>query len=116
MRRYRTAAKLAAAFGMIATAVVLLGVMAVRDAFDEEYKNLRAIKPGMTESQVLALLGKPERMYEKGSAPKDHYVKGRAYKERPITNKVYLYIGKEPIAYIYFDDQNNVEEAFVGGS
>jgi outer membrane protein assembly factor BamE (lipoprotein component of BamABCDE complex) len=88
----------------------------VGDAFDEEYKKFQSIKPGMTESQVLGLLGKPERMYEKGTAPKDYYIEGYAFKERPITNKVYIYVGKEPIAYIYFDNRNKVEEAFVGGS
>lgn len=116
MRRFGTAAKLAVALGLIAVAVVLITVMAVRDAFDEEYKRFQSIKPGMTDSQVLVLLGKPERMYEKGSAPKDYYIKGYAFKERPISNKVYIYVSKEPIAYIYFDDQNKVEEVFVGGS
>lgn len=116
MTRFRTATKVAAALVLIAAVIVLISVTAVRDAFDEEHKRFESIKPGMTESQVLALLGKPERMYEKSSAPKDYYVKGYAFKERLITNKVYIYIGKEPIAYIYFDDQNKVEEAFVGGS
>jgi outer membrane protein assembly factor BamE (lipoprotein component of BamABCDE complex) len=116
VRRFGTATKLAVGLGLIATAVVLIGVIAVGDAFDEEYKRFERIRPGMTESQVLALLGKPERMYEKGSAPKDYYIKGYAFKERPITNKVYVYVGKEPIAYIYFDNQNKVEEAVVGGS
>jgi hypothetical protein len=43
-------------------------------------------------------------------------VKGYAFKERPITNKVLIYVRSEPIAYVYFDEHGKVAEVFVGGS
>jgi outer membrane protein assembly factor BamE (lipoprotein component of BamABCDE complex) len=81
-----------------------------------DYERFRSIKVGMTEQEVREKLGAPVHVYETRSAPKDYYVKGYSFKERPITNKVLIYIASEPIAYIYVDHQAKVEEVFVGGS
>ncbi len=84
--------------------------------FKAEYERFQAIKAGMTEQEVREKLGTPAHVYDKASAPEDYYVKGYSRKERPITNKVLIYIASEPIAYVYLDDQGKVEEVFVGGS
>jgi len=86
------------------------------DAFREDYEGLRSIKVGMTEQGVIEKLGTPLHVYDKASAPKDYYVEGWSRRERAITHKVLIYIASEPIAYVYLDDQNKVEEVFVGGS
>ena len=84
--------------------------------FKAEYDKLRSVQVGWTEEQVKAHLGEPWKVYTKDGAPEDYYVEGWAHKERPITNKVWIYIEDEPSAYVYFDAQNRVEEIFVGGS
>ncbi len=70
----------------------------------------------MSEDQVLTILGPPFKTYERDSAPEDYYVEGYAKKVRPITGKVFIYIGSEPILYVYFDESHRVEETFIGGS
>ena len=101
----------------IVLAVLLIAnALVFRQAFKEEYGFFRAVKPGMSEAEVVNLLGSPYKVYEKATAPQNYYLEGYSFKERPITNKVFVYIGTEPIAYIYFDDKNRVEETFVGGS
>src|SRR5687768_6199998 len=82
--------------------------------FEKEYAAYRSIKPGMTEADVLAVLGHPDHQYTKATAPDDYYVKGYSHKRREITGKVFIYIGPEPIAYVYLDDNNIVEHVFVG--
>ncbi len=88
--------------------------------FDEvyggEYELLRSVKIGLTEEDVVELLGQPYKVYQATDAPDDYYVEGYSRKERRITGKVFIYIASEPIAYIYFDHDNKVEEVFVGGS
>ncbi len=84
--------------------------------FEEEYERFRAIQPGMTEQEVRVHLGTPTREFERETAPADYYVEGWSFNERPITNKVLIYVGSEPICYVYLDDANTVEEIFVGGS
>ena len=89
---------------------------AVEGVFEDEYDLFRSVQIGMSEQDVIDLLGKPHRVYRAPDAPADYYVNGYARKQRPIKNKVFIYIGSEPIAYIYFDQQNEVEDVFVGGS
>lgn len=84
--------------------------------FKEDYERFTSIQVGMTEEEVRARLGEPTYTYAKSSAPKDYYVKGYSFKKRDITNKVLIYVGREPIAYYYFDDNKKVEEVIVGGS
>jgi len=114
VRRSMRQSALRGALALLAGAALLqCGPSAV---FKADYERFQSIKAGMTEQEVREKLGTPIHVYDKASAPKDYYVKGYAHKERPITNKVLVYIASEPIAYVYLDDQNKVEEVFVGGS
>jgi len=110
---------------LVAVLAVLLGFSAllvysahvlVRDAFREEYELFRSVKVGMTEEEVVKRLGPPHWVYTAPDAPADYYVQGYNHKKRPISNKVFIYVAIEPIAYIYFDHQNTVEDVYVGGS
>lgn len=85
-------------------------------AFEEEYERFNSIAVGMTEQEVLERLGSPTLSYLSDDAPEDYYVEGYSFKKRPITHKVLIYVGSEPIAYIYLDKQEKVEDVFVGGS
>ena len=80
------------------------------------YKEYRNIEIGMTLQEVEDRLGQPYKDYYKDNAPKNYYKEGWSYNKRDIINKVYIYLSGEPIAYIYFDDDDEVEYAFVGGS
>jgi outer membrane protein assembly factor BamE (lipoprotein component of BamABCDE complex) len=116
MKRIGVATKVGIAATALVAGVILLSFLAVRGAFKEEYETFRSVQPGMSEEQVIQLLGKPYKVYEKDTAPKNYYVEGYAFKQRPITNKVYIYVASEPIAYVYFNKDNKVEEIFIGGS
>ncbi|MGH9777022.1 MAG: outer membrane protein assembly factor BamE domain-containing protein [Candidatus Acidiferrales bacterium] len=109
----------------VAALIVSLGLTAlliysahviIRDSFRDEYELFRSVKVGMTEDEVVRLLGPPHRVYTAANAPADYYVEGYNRKERPITNKVLIYVASEPIAYVYFDHENKVEDVYVGGS
>jgi hypothetical protein len=82
----------------------------------EDHKRFRAIKIGMSEAEVRSALGEPIFAYEGATAPADYYVKGYSFERRPITGRVLVYIGDEPIAYVYIDRAGKVEHVFVGGS
>jgi hypothetical protein len=86
------------------------------EVFGDQYRLFQSEQRGMSEQEVVQLLGKPYKVYEASTAPSDYYIEGYSYKRREITNKVYIYIATEPIAYIYLDKENRVEAVFVGGS
>ena len=100
--------------------LVLLGVSACRvpesPIVRAERERFQTITVGMTESAVTERLGQPLRRYRKESAPSPYYHSGYAYKERPISGGVLIYVGIETILYVYLDERGNVEEVFVGGS
>lgn len=73
------------------------------------------ISPGLSETEVRGLLGKPHREYDEG-APADYYVSGYARKERRISGKVLIYMGADLVLYVWIDKQGKVEEVFRGGS
>lgn len=108
--------KVVVGIGIVIAIAVLVGSLAIRTTFEEEYEKFRAVKPGMTEEEVVQLLGKPFKVYEKETAPKNYYIEGYAFKERPITSKVYIYVASEPILYVYIDKNKKVEDMFLGGS
>lgn len=85
-------------------------------AFRADYERFRSVRVGMTEQEVRNALGAPAQVYGRADAPEDYYVKGYSFRKRAITNKVLIYIAAEPIAYVYLDNQNKVEDVFVGGS
>jgi hypothetical protein len=98
-------------------ALAALYIVAVScEPFKDEYAKFRSIQKGMTEAEVIQRLGTPDRVYTKDNAPKNYYVEGWTHEEREIRGKVLIYIGSEPIAYIYLDPQGVVEHVFVGGS
>lgn len=99
-----------------AAAAALLLVVLSDPVFQEEYERLYAIKVGMTEAEVVERLGTPYEVHNAATAPENYYVGGYSYEERPIENKVFIYIEAEPIAYVYFDKENIVEYVYVGGS
>jgi len=81
----------------------------------------RIIENINTEEEVIKVFGKPHKIFYKGE--KDYYVKGYSFKRRLIQNKVYIYFPKmhssdyvDIILYVYFDNNNLVEDYFVGGS
>lgn len=84
--------------------------------FAADYEELRKVKIGMSEQEVRSILGAPQHEYTRANAPTPYYVKGWAYKERPITNRVLIYIRSEPIAYVWIDHNGRVEDVFIGGS
>lgn len=101
---------------LVLAGLVWWGSQAIDSVYGPEYERFEAIQVGMTEEQVRELLGDPLKVYDAETAPEDYYVEGWTFKRRPITNKVFIYIATEPIAYVWFDEQNRVEEVFVGGS
>lgn len=88
----------------------------MNEAFEPEYKRLEVIQVGMAEEEVIRLLGPPHWVFRKETAKKDYYIPGWSYKKRDITNKVLIYSFSEPIAYYYLDNNNKVEDIFIGGS
>lgn len=104
------------ALGFVLAASLATASCGPHPVFKQDYDRFHAITVGMTEQEVRQKLGEPNHIHEKATAPSDYYVKGYSFKERPITNKVLIYIALEPIAYVYLDNQGRVEEVFVGGS
>ena len=93
-----------------------VGDDAFQAVFGEEYERFRQVQLGMTEADVVSILGAPLETHEASSAPDDYYVDGWSFERRKIENKVYIYIASEPICYVYFDHQDRVEHVFIGGS
>ena len=104
------------AIGALMVAFGLIGII-VTALFnnDSRVKKLRSMK-GRTDTEVLAALGQPTKIYEKATAPAEYYVSGYNFERRPITNKVFIYVHGEIIGYVYFDAANRVEYVYVGGS
>ena len=86
-------------------ALVAIGCACVwggRDTyFDAQYEKFRSIKVDVTEDDVRKVLGVPTQVYDAATAPSSYYVEGYAFRPRPITNKVLIYVAIEPIAYYY---------------
>jgi hypothetical protein len=61
------------------------------DRLKQDYDRFHAITVGMTEQAVRGKLGEPVHVHEKATAPKDYYVRGYSFKERPITHKVLIH-------------------------
>lgn len=102
----------------IASAVAFLEKTIDRDLYPHLEK-YREIRRGMAEHEVIRLLGKPDKLYDEHSAPRDYYVKGYARKERPISSKVLIYMGRrdgDVVIYIWVDRRGFVEETFIGPS
>ena len=88
----------------------------VGTTFEAEHRRFRTVQLGMTETQVRALLDEPYKVYGAAENQTRYYIPGYSYEQRPITNKVLIYVGTEAIAYIYLNHDDRVEHLFVGGS
>lgn len=74
---------------------------------------------GHTEREVLTTLGRPHLIIYAEDVKKglvEYPIPGYAYPERPITNKVLVYIKGDAIFYIYIDYNDFVEDVFYGPS
>lgn len=72
---------------------------------------------GMTEPEIVRVLGKaPSLTYDRSTAPADYYVEGWGRRERPITHRVLIFELGHLICYVWLDERNVVEDAYVGGS
>ena len=74
------------------------------------------LRVGLTEREVVLLLGKEPLAYDRETAPANYYVDGWAFKQRPITHRVLIFFFGELICYVWLDAQGRVEDFFVGGS
>lgn len=111
----RAAVILLTAVAFIVLASVASRMIVVR-LFSEDYVPFLSVKGGMSEQEVVARLGPPDKVYDRETAPEDYYVPGHAYKKRRIGHKVYIYRGTEAVLYVYFNRQMIVEDVYVGGS
>lgn len=109
------------ALGLIAGSVCLIVGMVVIGGYLDKWRtptrNLWSqVNPGDSEESVRGALGAPYREYDPESAPPDYYVSGYARRERPITGKVLIYLGKDMVFYVWLDQAGHVEETFAGTS
>jgi hypothetical protein len=108
-----------AALALIAAVAVIGPRVVARRIFEtilsSDYARFRSVKPGWTDAQVRATLGKPYRTC-RPAGPTPCYIPGWARPRRAITGTVYVYLGSEPIAYVFMGADGRVDEVFVGGS
>ncbi len=107
--------------GLLAVALTVVSVTGLaRHASRKNepyYSRAAAIRPGMTEADVVQQLGDPAQTYERETAPQHYYAEGYSYRERPISHKVLIYFGgMDMIVYVYLDRQGRVEDVYMGGS
>jgi hypothetical protein len=91
-------------------------MLTIKSVVQEEYPLYKAISLGMSDREVITRLGQPKRIVTSPNYPSNYYIDGYSCKKRAITNKVFIYVGGEVIAYYYFNSENKVEDVFVGGS
>lgn len=81
-----------------------------------EYRIFKSINIGMHENIVLNKLGRPFKICDNNIAMDECKIEGYLYKNRPITDKVYVYKGNEFVAYYYINKIGLVEDVYVIGS
>lgn len=110
------------AVGALVALVLLVAVGLIasrsirRSLFGAEIARFEQVRVGMREADVRALLGPPSKEYSRETAPETYYVEGYSFERRKISGKVLIYVGSEPIAYVYVDPAGVVEYVYVGGS
>jgi outer membrane protein assembly factor BamE (lipoprotein component of BamABCDE complex) len=82
----------------------------------EEEAQLKRIKIGMSEKQVLIILGEPPTWTFTAKDNKDYYIPGHSFKKRNITNKVLLFVEGDMILYVWFNKEGFVEDTFLARS
>jgi hypothetical protein len=74
------------------------------------------IKLGDSMALILKRFGPPTYEYEAKSAPTDYYLSGYQKRERPISNRVLIYVEGDLALYVWIDRLNCVEDMYWGGS
>jgi hypothetical protein len=82
----------------------------------EDYRRFASTEVGMTRDEVLNWLGPPGYQFEANTVPVNYCVEFYSCSGRPIEHRLYVYLGGEPIACIYLDHQQRVENVYLGGS
>ncbi len=82
------------------------------------YKFYFLLKEGLTEQEVIRMLGNPVVVVQGPKRATDrYYVPGYEYQSYPVKKKVLIYFGfPDLIVYVYIDDEGTVEKIFRGGS
>lgn len=111
-RSLRKALVLAALLG-IALLAVILELKLWRAPTMENWQN---VVVGMTQAAVRERLGPPRHEYQRETAPSDYYVSGYGRKERPITNRVLIYLERDLVLYVWIDASGQVEEVAIAPS
>ena len=76
-------------------------------AFGPDYDELEAVEIGWSAAEVVARLGAPTVVYD-SSMTGDYYVSGYEHERRRITDRVFIFVRGEPIAYVYLDAMGRV--------
>lgn len=83
-------------------------------------ETFKVVWKGMREEEMIKRMEKLgiscEAVYTKENAPKHYYLEDFSYKERPITNKVYIYTYGNFVAYYWIDKEGKVEDVYIGGT
>ena len=80
------------------------------------YKDFGKISAGMSEAEVVRILGKSLDIIKAGDG-KAFPIPGYASDTYPISEKVLVYYGDfDSIAYVYINRSGRVEHVFAGGS
>jgi len=115
--------KKAIKYSSISIAAVFCTLLALRSVdylmrygLNEDYRLFMSIDVGMRSEDVVAILGVPDQKHRSGTPPDDYCVKGWRCDRRPITGELYVYIGSEPIAYVFVNKVGMVEHVYVIGS
>jgi len=82
----------------------------------EEEAQLKRIKIGMSEKQVLIILGEQPSWTFTAKDNKDYYIPGHSFKKRNITNKVFLFAKGDMILYVWIGQNGLVEDTFLARS
>jgi outer membrane protein assembly factor BamE (lipoprotein component of BamABCDE complex) len=103
---------------LAALGAVQVGAYLVWRSWNEPFvSQVGQVRSGMTEGQVLDILGAPAEVHLASEAPDDYYVRGYDYKRKKITGKVLVYVGgSDAICYVWVDPHGRVEDVFLGGS
>jgi hypothetical protein len=93
-----------------------VGDIVVKAPFRAQLDACEQIHEGMTVEEVGKLLGSPDYVFSAETVPADYTVLGYSCKRREISSTLHVYLFGEPIACIWVDAHNRVEDIYVGGS
>lgn len=76
----------------------------------------RQVTVGMEEVDVTRLLGPALFAYTQPDVPDDYYIDGYGYRERAVSHRVLIYMGRDMVFYVWLSPENRVEDTFRAGS